>query len=406
MRFDINPKGRPLSVLHIIGSADPKLGGPIEAIKQQAQCGSAGRFHVTIVSLDDPSAEFAAECEVPLVALGGHGSRKLPWRLLPWKRYGYTPKFVPWLRKNAQRYDIIVVNGLWNYSSFGARQALSGSGVPYVIFTHGMLDPWFRKAYPVKFLFKQLLWWISEGNLLRNANAVLFTSEEEMILARSAFWPYRVKEKVVGFGTADVSGDPAVHREAFFQVVPQLRGRRYLLFLGRIHIKKGCDLLIKAFAQIAEFNADIFLVIAGPDQTGWRKDLDALALDCGVADRIFWPGMLTGHAKWGAFCAAEAFVLPSHQENFGIVVAEAMASSKPVLITDKVNIWREVVAAGAGFVEPDNLGGIVRLLTRFLALSPSAREEMGKQARLGFLQHFEIGNAVRSINMAFVEAVA
>ena len=100
--------------------------------------------------------------------------------------------------------------------------------------------------------------------------------------------------------------------------------------------------------------------------------------------------MLQGELKWGALLAAEAFILPSHQENFGIAVAEALAVGTPVLISDKVNIWREIEADGAGLVAPDTLDGTVSLLERWLALSPAARQQMGERARACFTAHFEM----------------
>ena len=347
-----------MRILHIIASVNPEGGGPIEGVIQLSLNARPTMYDVNIASLDIPTSHFVQTCPIKVHALGKDRSA-LPrwWRYLPFIHYGYAPNFVPWLRKNAKHYDIVVVNGLWNYATFGARSALIGSGVPYVVFTHGMLDPWFKKTYPLKSLLKQVFWWFCEGPLLRNARAVLFTTEEERVLAHNAFWPYRVREKVVGYGTSDRTGDPDAQRVAFRALVPSLGNRRYFLFLSRIHPKKGCDLLVEAFGAIANGCPDIDLVIAGPDPTGWRKELEARALALGVADRIHWPGMLTGDAKWGAFLSADTFILPSHQENFGVVVAEAMAASKSVLITDKVNIWREVAAAGAGIVETDDLSG-------------------------------------------------
>ncbi|WP_157096083.1 glycosyltransferase, partial [Methylosinus sp. R-45379] len=128
-----------------------------------------------------------------------------------------------------------------------------------------------------------------------------------------------------------------------------------------------------------------------------RARLESLAAKRGVATRIHWPGMLTGDAKWGAFRAAEFFVLPSHQENFGIVVAEAMASSRPVLITDKVNIWREIEADDAGIVVSDDAAAIESGLRRLCSMTRKEREAMGERARKSFLARYDIENNATSL---------
>ena len=107
--------------------------------------------------------------------------------------------------------------------------------------------------------------------------------------------------------------------------------------------------------------------------------------------------MLSGNLKWGAFAAADAFVLPSHQENFGIAVAEALTCGVPVLISSKVNIRREIEQAGAGYVENDDLAGTRRLLERWLATSEQDRQAMRANAKKCFAEHFEINRATDSL---------
>ena len=229
----------------------------------------------------------------------------------------------------------------------------------------------------------------------------MFTCEEEGILAQDAFWPYSVNAACVGYGTRDVAGDPAAQEAAFRAAVPELADKRFLLFLSRIHEKKGCDQLLDGFARVAGREPDLDLVIAGPDQTGLVATLKAQAEKLGIGHRVHFPGMLKGDIKYGAFRAAEAFVLTSHQENFGIVVAEALACGMPVLISNKVNIWREVADKRAGFVAPDTLDGTRELLQRLSALSGEERAEMGQRARACFERHFDIRNAALAL-----EAVA
>lgn len=392
----------PLRILHIIPTADPRYGGPVEGIiKSSAALARLGHFR-ELVTLDHPSDVWLKEFPIPVFPLGVLPSdARKRWRWLPWVHYGYTPKLIPWLRANTSQYDIVIVNGLWNYSTFAASRSLIQGSSPYYVFTHGMLDPWFRKTYPVKSLLKQAFWWFCEGPLLARSQGVLFTCEEEKLLARNAFWPYRAKEFVVGYGTSDVEGDRSTQIEKFRNRVPSLQGRQYLLFLSRIHPKKGCDLLIQAFAKIASSNPELDLVIAGPDQTGWTSQLRNQAARAGIGERIHWPGMLEGDEKWGAFHGCDAFVLPSHQENFGIVVAEALACGKPVLITDKVNIWREIQKEGGGIVAVDTIDGISDLLKKFQGLTTEERSRMGSAARGTFLKNFDINKNVVSLLEVF-----
>jgi len=107
--------------------------------------------------------------------------------------------------------------------------------------------------------------------------------------------------------------------------------------------------------------------------------------------------MLAGAAKWGALRTAEAFVLPSHQENFGIAVVEALACGTPVLISDQVNIWREIAGDGAGLAGPDTAAGTLRLLTQWHALDDRARAQMRQAALETFTRRYEIGAAARSL---------
>ena len=384
-----------LRILHLIGSADARSGGPVEGIRRQNAVTAPLGVHRELATLDPSDADCLQNMEIVTHGLAAidEGARRRWMRYLPWLRYGWSWRYVRWLRANLDQFDVVVLNGLWNFSSMGFILAKGRRRVPYVVFTHGMLDPWFRRTYPLKHLAKQLFWWLADGRAVNGADAVLFTSEEERRQAEKAFWPYRPRELVVPYGSGrPVAGSPQTEA-AFAAVTPRLNGRPYLLFLSRIHRKKGVDLLIEAFATIASRRPELDLVIAGPDQEGLRSALEARAAALGIAERLHWPGMLQGDAKWGAYHGCEAFVLPSHQENFGIVVAEALSCGKPVLISDQVNIWREIAAAEAGFVAPDTVEGTSANLEALLALDDGTRDEMGKRARQCFDERFDVTKA-------------
>lgn len=384
-----------MKILHVISSADPRFGGPIEGIQQIARVQQARNHRIEIASTDDPANEIFKSFPLKVHALG-------PGRT----HYRYAPRLLLWLRKHARDYDAVIANGLWQYSTYAVWRALHDSATPYFLFTHGMLDPWFKHTYPLKHAKKWLFWPWADYRALRDASAVFFTCEEERRLARQSFWLYRCNEVVVNYGTSGPTGESALQKTRFLQHYPALQGKRLFLFLSRIHEKKGCDLLIDAFAAVAQRDPRLHLVMAGPDQTGWQKTLSARATRLGITDRITWTGMLSGDMKWGAYRAAEAFVLPSHQENFGIVVAEALACALPVLISNKVNIWREIEADHAGLIADDTLAGATSLFERWLALEPNAHQQMRDNALACFSKRFEIQSAIDSLYGAIAAGIA
>lgn len=379
-----------MKLLHVLPSTDPRLGGTVEAVRQSGAWLCADGHAVEVLSLDDPGDAHVGAFALRVHALGPSVGN-----------YRYNERLVPWLHEHARDYDAVFVNGLWQYHSFGTWRALRRQRVPYFVFTHGMLDPWFKRTYPLKHLKKWLYWPWTEYRLLRDASAVLFTSEEERLLSRDSFWLYRAKEHIVPCGTASPPPESETLRKAFFDTWPQLRDKRLILFLSRVHPKKGCDLLIEAFARRAAEYPDWQLVVAGPESGDLGERLRARASELGMTGRITWTGMLEGNDKWAAFYASDVFALPSHQENFGMVIAEALACQLPVLITNKVNIWREVERGQAGFVCDDTVDGVERGLDWLLRLKHFDRERMKARAQTLYEERFTI----EAMALGLVDAV-
>ncbi len=369
-----------MKVLHVLRSIDPKGGGTSEGVRTLAQAQIAAGYQVTTVALDGPNLVHSHPGTTHL--LGPVVST-----------YGRTSALESWLAQHVAEFDVTVIHGLWQYHGFAARKACLKAGVPYTVFPHGMLDPWFKRTYPLKHVKKWLYWPWGEYRVLRDAAAVLFTAEEERQAARRSFWLYHVREEVVGFGTEPPPEDSETQREAFLARFPVLRGKRLLLFIGRVHPKKGVDLLMRAFAA---HGGDLHLVMAGPDPDGMRPALEQLAGT--AASRITWTGMIQGAEKWGAFRAADAFILPSHQENFGVAVAEALACGLPVLISRRVNIWREIDQAGAGWMAEDDDAGCAELVRRWTGSSADQRVRLRAATRLCFNSHFAMAGAAARLD--------
>ena len=265
-----------------------------------------------------------------------------------------------------------------------------------VCWTHGLKD------LPIQTFKKQLYWWAIQGKILRDAHAVCFTTQEEQVLAQKTFFPYHANEVVTGLGVQAPPHELDISKEKFLEKFPVLKGRKILLYLGRFHPKKGVDELIRSWKKRRNPKDEV-LVLAGPvnKKDSWIQKLLSLI---GEDPSIVWTGMLQGSEKWGALCSADAMILPSHQENYGMVVAEACSVGLPVYLTDKVNLWREVVDAGAGLVENDDPAGIQNLVDQWLLAEDHAiRSHAAKQC---FEQHLHIDRTVENLCKIFEKAPA
>lgn len=371
-----------MRILHVIRTLNPAWGGPVEGLRNISRQAALRGHDVHILALDDPSSGWLPSWKAKVHAVGDG------WP--PGGIYGFTPRLDQWLNANLPSFDRVIVHSIWMYFSYAVWRATRNVSVPYYLFIHGALDPWFKKRYPLKHIKKSLYWKLIEHSVFRDAAAVLFTTQEEMLQADGAFSPYSCRAEVIGYGIEPIAPPNGFEKQTLTAAHPLLEGRPYILSLGRVHEKKGIDILLKAFAASKYNLHNTALVVAGPGEPNYIASLKALAATLKIEGDVIWTGPLYGDMKFNAMRAADAYALPSHQENFGISVVEALACGTPVLISDKVNIWREVQAAGAGFVEPDDVEGTTRLLLRWAEMSPNSKLLMRGPAEECFTRHFDI----------------
>jgi glycosyltransferase involved in cell wall biosynthesis len=404
-----------VKILHIITSLNPAHGGPMQGLRNYLPEIYKRGYRNEVVCLDDPNESFVGKDVFITHALGP--SRR-PW--------SYTKRLLPWLKENLQRFDAVLIHGLWQYHGYAVHKAIHWmkrqgmETVPSVfVMPHGMLDPYFQKAPErrLKAVRNIFYWNLIEEKIVRKASAMLFTCEEELRLARETFDIYRPKREInIGYGIAEPPAFTPKMAEAFAKHCPEAKGQPFLLFLSRIHPKKGVDLLIKAYAEVfkpqalhsetKEIAAQPNLLIAGPGlETPYGKKLQELVNNLGLTEKVFFIGMLTGDVKWGAFYSSDAFVLSSHQENFGIAVAEALACSRPVLISDQINIWREIKEAGAGLVAEDTLRGTTSLVQQWASLTPEQRNRMEKSARECYEKNFAVAPAAKKLMQVVLKLI-
>ena len=266
--------------------------------------------------------------------------------------------------------DGVHIHGLWRQSSVIASQAALAQRKPYIVSAHGMLEPWALGHHRLR---KQIYSLLTERGILRNASCLHALTTAEAVNYRRYAGPRTIAVIPNGVSLPD-----DVSPAAFLRDHPSLIGKRILLFLARLHIKKGVDLLVRSFLSLASTHPDTVLVIAGPDAEGMRAHLEALTV--GHEDAVLFTGMLDAQRKWSALAAAECFVLPSLSEGLSMGVLEAMAAGKPVLLTPQCNMPQVATAAAGWMVEPA-LGELTEALQFVLSRSPAQNAEVGSRGR-------------------------
>ena len=167
-------------------------------------------------------------------------------------------------------------------------------------------------------------------------------------------------------------------RAQFLARFPQAEGKRTLLFLGRIHPKKGLDRILNCLQSVKQSIPNVLLVVAGDGEAHYTRHLRQLVSALALDDHVLFAGRLDGELKWASFAAAELFLLPSRQENFAITVAEAMQMAVPVIISDKVNTWPYVKEARAGLVlDERDINALLPHAIEELLKDDTTRSEMG-----------------------------
>ncbi|MBD0319626.1 MAG: glycosyltransferase, partial [Gemmatimonadetes bacterium] len=338
-----------------------RYGGPSVAVHAMARGVGALGAHVTVATTD---ADGAGRLPVPLdraVEADGVEYRYFP-RTLPgeWK---LSLALSRWLHASVGRFDVVHVHALFSYATIPGCRAALRHGVPYLLRPLGTLDPWSLAQGAAR---KRPYLALVEGKHLRHAAAIHATSRAEAEGVAALGYGARVRVVPLGVELPEhVAGRRAT---------PRLR----ILFLSRLHPKKGLPHLLDAVAELTRTGrADVELAVAGTGDAAYRRELEERVRALAIGGRVRFLGHLEGADKARALADADLFVLPSYQENFGIAVAEALAAGLPVVVSPEVAIAAEVAEAGAGLVaDASSLSAAIERL----AADPAERARMGARA--------------------------
>jgi glycosyltransferase involved in cell wall biosynthesis len=318
------PPNAPLKVLHVIASMAAEEGGP-PAVCAGLTAALAARGHrVTVATLDEP--------ERTAVPLGAQVERRA---LAPDanRRYAASGALDRWLRENVRSFDVVHLHSIWLYPTFAAARACWASRKPYVVLLNGMLDRY--SVYQRSAWIKRIYWLVREGRIEGRSAGIHCLNRAEV--RKAVPWIRKMPKFILpnGIDEAQLAALPA--RGAFRAAHPDLAARPLVLFLSRLHPKKGLDRFIPAWRALAQSKPEARLLIAGTGDAEYVGGLKKLAADSGLADKVAFLGQLVGRQKWEALVDADVFVLPSHQEGFSMAITEALAAGCPPVVTEECN---------------------------------------------------------------------
>ncbi len=262
--------------------------------------------------------------------------------------------------------DLVHVNCCWQPESAMVQGWSTKKGFKTVYSPHGMLEPWIvQRHYWTKKVPALLLY---QKAAIRNSDVIHATAESE-------------RQNLLELGyNRNVTVVPNGIDVDSIRMKSSWKKTRILLFLSRVHEKKGIDILIEALAELKELITGYRIIIAGEGDENYISFLKGLALKKGIAKQIEFIGGVYGEKKWELYQQADIFVLPTHSENFGIVVAEALASGTPVITTTGAP-WEELNTRHCGWWIPCNAKELKFVLISAITLSDDKLEEMGCNGR-------------------------
>lgn len=337
--------------LNLLAHLDPAYGGLSASLPPLcASTAAAGGFPSSIAAFCDRREEF----EVADVRVS-----RLPSLL--------RRAVISQLARLIEASDIVHIHGLWQHPTLLGAWLSRRAGKPYVISAHGMLEPWaLRRGRWKKAIYSA----ITERKKLARAACLLALTADEVENYRAFGLENPVA--VVPNGVAI----PEATRDLFLNSFPDLQGRRLVLYMGRIHHKKGPDVLVNAWASVARRFPETQLVVAGPDFQETEPRIKELAARQGIAERVSFPGLLRGDLKWSALAACTVFVLPSHSEGFSVAALEALASAKPVILSPHCH-FPEVGKRRCGWIVAPQAEPVAQALTQALETPLGRLEEIG-----------------------------
>lgn len=361
-----------MKIVHVITSIDPDSGGPQAVVMRLAAAQASLGHDVRVVS----QADERTLASVARIGAAIPNFQHVVWHILPPPGVVETIlclKARPFLARILSNAQHVHLHGVWEPILACAAAIAVRNGVPYCVCPAGMLDTWSLEQKPWK---KRLALALGCRRMLDRAAFLHALNHDEVRLMRPL--GLRAPAEIIPNGVFVEEFETLPSASDFPALIGLPAERRFVLFLSRLHYKKGLDLLANAFQLVARQCPDVDLVVAGPDG-GAEDDFRDLVRRFGLERRVFMVGPLYGKTKLQAFVAAACFCLPSRQEGFSIAITEALACGTPAVITDACH-FPEVATADAGAVVSLDPMDIATAVIDVLS-HPLAAKSMGSNGR-------------------------
>lgn len=364
-----------IKILRIIGTLNPEYGGPANAIIDHSHALIQKGYDVSIITSDKKNSKYYKGNKIKIINLGPALGK-----------YKLNPKLFFWLKKNRHKFKSFFVHGLWQFNTLVARLLLKKD---FYVFSHGQLDPYFKLEF-FKCLKKKIYWsLIEKSNLIYSKSLLLTSNNEKKLIKHTYVNTDGINKKVIEYGILEQKFNLKKSENLFYKKFKNLKNLNYFIYLGRFHKKKGCEIILGVLTRLKKNKIKIKVLMAGPNNE-YKKKLIEDSYKLRIDDMIVWSDTLIDDLKWIALKKSEAMILPSHGENFGVSLVEAMSLSKPVITTSKVNISDKILSSKSGIITSNNLNSFYKGIIKFLRFSKKQKKILSKNSYLCFLKYFNL----------------
>lgn len=405
VRYHANP----MRILHYISYLRHDVGGPVRATLDLSGTLAAAGHEVAIATYDDEAwpkewpKDSPAGWTHPAAAVPGPAGVPRLWKLdrPAWPISMFSPAQLRQIRQGIAGFQALHLHGVWERSNPQIASVARGLGIPYIVSLRGMLDDWSMSQRGLK---KRTFLAIAGRKMLERAAFVHCTAEGEHDQARKWFPKGRgtVIPNLIDLKPYHSLPGPEAARSKF----PLLaNGRPSVLFLSRVHYKKGIEVLLDAAAMLRDGGTDVNILIAGGGEEDYIAGLKRQVGSLKLADRVEFLGMVKSPLKESLYQACQVFALPTSQENFGFVFYEALACGLPVVTTFDVDTWPELKASGGSVIVKREPRAFADSIKSVLADS-AAREAMGRSGRAWVLENLETAKVRKLFEHTYERAIA